>query len=131
MLVKFDLAFFVKRKDIIRLRVRTIHSRRADRHSRNSESGEGWLFLQKSLDELGGDVALNHVALDNGGMACAKSLRNAEFILDCIELQIRGFVRLNRITVFSQVTHPRDAATSGRAFVNRDRRLGKSYLRED
>jgi hypothetical protein len=131
MLVKFDLAFFVERKDIVRLGLRTIHPRRADRHSRNSKSGQGWFFFQKALDEFRGDVALNDVALDDGGMAGTKSLRNAEFIFDRIELKIRDLVRLDIITVFSQVTHPRDAATSGRAFVNRDCRPGNGYLRED
>lgn len=46
-------------------------------------------------------MALNDVALDDGGMAGAKRLRNAEFIFDCIELEIRNFVRFNIITIFS------------------------------
>lgn len=76
-------------------------------------------------------MTLNNVALDYGGMAGTKGLRNAELIFDRIELKIRDLVRFNIITIFSQVTHPRDAATSGRAFVNRDRRPGNGYLRED
>ena len=131
MLVKFDLAFFVKRKDIIRLRVRTIHSRCADRHSWNSKSGQGWFFFQKPLNEFRRNVALNDVVPDDGGMAGTKRLGNAILIFDRIELDIRDRVRFNLITVFSQVTHPRNAATSGGAFVNRDGRAGNGYLRKE
>jgi hypothetical protein len=35
---------------------------------------------------------------------------------------------LNAITVFSQVTHPRDTATSGWTLVNRRRRPSNGYL---
>ena len=74
-------------------------------------------------------MALNDVVLDDRGMAGTKSLRNVEFIFDRIELKIRDLVRFYIITIFSQVTHPRDAATSRRAFVNRDRRPGNGYVR--
>ena len=76
-------------------------------------------------------MAFNDVALDDRRMASAKRLRNAVFVFDRFELRIREIVRFNVITVFSQVTHPRDTTTSGRAFVNRDGRRRNRDVGED
>ena len=76
-------------------------------------------------------MTLNDVILDDGSMAGTKSLWNAEFIFDRIELNIRDLVRCNTITIFSQVTHPRDAATSGRVFIYCDHRPSNHYRRKE
>ena len=66
--VHLHLAVPIKREDIVRLRVGSIHPRSAVRHAGHGETGDWRFFFQQTEDEIRRDVALENVVLRDRGV---------------------------------------------------------------
>lgn len=110
---------------IVRGRVASdLHAGRADRHAGDGEAADFRPFAKEPADQIGRYVAFDDVAADERGVTGLEFRRDAMLRLQRPE--IRGALHLDLETMLAQVLHPRIAAPSGGASVDRD--AGASLL---
>jgi hypothetical protein len=61
---------------------RGFHARRADGHAGNGETGDARALGEETIDEIGRDVAFDHVAVDQRGVTGAELERDTVTALD-------------------------------------------------
>ncbi len=112
---------------VVRLGARAFHARRSSWHACYREAARFRALLEQPLDVLGRHVALDCVALHNGGVAAAQLIGDA--VLRPIRVGVAYVCRLRTEAVCPQMFDPRAAAASGRALVNGDLRSGRILRR--
>ena len=68
---------------------RHLHAWRADRHAGHGEADDFWALAKQAVDEIGGDVPLDHVAVDQRRVAALKRAGHAQLLLDRREIRSR------------------------------------------
>jgi hypothetical protein len=111
-------AFFVERKNFIRLRLRSFHAGRTNGHSRHGKPDNRRCLFEHPLDQIGGNMAFDNVTIDHRGMAGMKSARHSVFDFHVGELLAENVFLLHLETVGLQVTHPLRAAASRRIRID-------------
>jgi hypothetical protein len=95
-----------------------VHARRADRHARHRQAERPRPLAQQPPDLARGNMALDHVAGDDGGVAGAEFLRHAE--ASAVVARFRHIGRLDLEAVGLQVPDPVVAAAASRRLVDLD-----------
>ena len=99
-------------ENLIGLRIGPLHPGRTDRHSRNTETQDGWFFFQQALDNIRRNVTLDDVTIDEGRVAGKESIRNFVLRLYFQKLAADHVFLDNLETVRLQVAAPARATTS-------------------
>src|SRR5215470_15243537 len=120
----------VEEEDLVGLGclTRRVHAGRAGGHAGHGQTRRARALLQQAVDEVGRYVALDDVALDQGGVTGSQALGDLMALLD--RRDVGNILFLDRIAAGAQVTHPPLAATSGRLLVHGHRGLARSLGRQ-
>ena len=111
-------ALFIEGEDLIGLRIRPFHARRAHRHSRHRKADNRWFFFQHPLDKIRGHMPFDDVPIDHRCVAGIEPPRDSVIAFYVSELLPRNIFFQHLETVRLQVTHPRRAATSRRVGIH-------------
>src|SRR5207247_8919928 len=90
------LAGAVEEQNLVALLPRRVHAWRTGGHARHGETRRARAPLQQAIDEVGRHVALDHIALDEGGVTGLERLGNAMAPLD--RRDVGDVLFLDRIT---------------------------------
>ncbi len=113
------IAFFIETDDVVRLfGVALLHTRGADRHAWNRDSGNLRSEQQQALDVAVGNMALDDIAIDDSSMAGSQFLGYAEalFHFENVSRVLDG----NLVILFLEIANPLGAAAAFGIFVDHD-----------
>ena len=94
-LIHLYATILLEGEDIVRLGIRTLHTRRAHRHSRHREPHHIRSLLEQTRNHVAWNVTFDHIVFYEARMARAQALRDAMLVLDRHQLCLRHIDRGN------------------------------------
>jgi hypothetical protein len=102
-----SVSVLVKSEDVIRLRIDSFHSRRANRHAWHGETRYRRLFFEQTINQIRRHMTFYHIALYCCGVARIELLGHVVLDFNIDELLTADVLFLNFKAVRLQVPDPR------------------------
>ena len=97
----------VKSEDVIRLRIASLHPRRAYRHAGHGETRHNRLFFEQTMNQIRRYMTFYDIALHQRGMTRIEVLRHVVFDFNIDELLTADVLLVNFKAIRLQVPDPR------------------------